>query len=188
MSLDLGIHTHHLVQFLLESEPEAVVATQSHHGLITNVVDYVSCLAKYPDDVDVNMWFGKCSLGSRNGLRIRVYGELASCEWLQANPEELRFADREGHIRILDRASPGTLVAGDVRYTRFKAGHPAGFIEAFANLYWDLADSLIAHQETGKFDSEFVFGAVHAARGLAMMESISNSSLTGSWQRVPEQH
>ena len=187
VSLDLGIHTHHLVQFLLGSDPISVVATQAHHGLITEVVDYVSCLAKYPDDVDVNMWFGKCALGNRNGLRIRVYGDLAACEWIQAHPEELRFADRAGNIRILDRATPGTLVAGDVRYMRFKAGHPAGFVEAFANLYWDLADSLIKHQETGESESQFVFGPVDAARGLAMMESMAASAASGVWQQVPRQ-
>lgn len=185
LSLDLGTHVHHLVDFLLGAEPIELVATQAHHGAVSTVADYVSCIARYPDDVDVNMWYGKCALGHRNGLRIRVYGEQCAAEWTQTNPEELRMADAAADVRIVDRVSPGISVASNARYERFKAGHPAGFLEAFANLYCDLADSLIAFTERGARASEFVFGAVEAANGLRMLETIARSSKDRSWCAVP---
>lgn len=185
VSLDLGTHTHHLVDFLLGTEPIELVATQAHHGAITTVADYVSCIARYPDNVDVNMWYGKCALGNRNGLRIRVYGERGAAEWLQVNPEELRVADASATVRIVDRASPDIHVASHARYERFKAGHPAGFLEAFANLYWDIADSLIEFTDTGSYSSEFVFGAAEAANGLQMLETIARSAETRQWCAIP---
>jgi predicted dehydrogenase len=185
VSLDLGTHVHHLVDFLLGVEPIELVATQAHHGAVSTVADYVSCIARYPDDVDVNMWYGKCALGHRNGLRIRVYGDHGAAEWLQTNPEELRMADASADVRIVDRVSPGISVATNPRYERFKAGHPAGFLEAFANLYWDLADNLIDFTETGARTSEFVFGAAEAANGLRMLETMARSAKDRSWCTVP---
>ena len=40
------------------------------------------------------------------------------------------------------------LIAYKKRYNRYKSGHPSGFIEAFANLYSDLADDLINYNNS----------------------------------------
>lgn len=184
VSLDLGTHTHQLVQLMLGGEPLELVATESHHGRVEQVVDYVSLLARYEDDVDVNMWFGKCALGHRNGLRLRVYGTEAAAEWTQAHPEELWFSDQRANVRLVDRASPGTLTANEARYERFKVGHPAGFLEAFANLYWDMADALSDHRVSGAWSNPYVFGANQAADGLRVLEAASQSSRTRQWVPV----
>ena len=97
------------------------------------------------------------------------------------------MADASADVRIVDRVSPGIRVASDPRYERFKAGHPAGFLEAFANLYWDLADSLIEFRTSGTQASEFVFGAGHAANGLRMLETIARSSKGRTWCAVPHE-
>ena len=44
-----------------------------------------------------------------------------------------------GQRQIIDR-SMNYITATDPRYERMKAGHPAGFIEAFANIYDDIGD------------------------------------------------
>ena len=184
VSLDLGTHTHHLLRFLTDEEPVQVIGTESHHGRVTDVADYVSCLAEMPSGADVNMWFGKCVLGSRNGLRVKVFGDSASAQWVQGSPEELVLAYPNGSVTCLDRASPGIDEAAKHRYQRFKAGHPAGFLEAFANLYWDLADDLLA-QRDGAAQSDLTFGASHAAAGLRMLETIGRSSRNRRWAVIP---
>lgn len=181
VSLDLGTHTHHLLQFLIGVEPVEVVGTESHHGRIDKVVDYVSALIRYEDNIDVNMWYGKCALGHRNGLRVRVYGTDGAAEWSQSDPEQLCLSDRRAGISLVDRASPDTGVANQPRYERFKVGHPAGFLEAFANLYWDFADALIEFRATGGWSSPYVYGACEAASGLRLLEAISTSSSEGVW-------
>lgn len=183
VSLDLGAHAHHLTRFILETEPSELVAVQSHHGMVATVADYVNCMAKYPNDVDVSIWFGKCALGNRNGLRLRVYGDEAAAEWLQTSPEEIRLSSAAGEIRIVDRASPGIRVANQTRYERFKAGHPAGFLEAFANLYWDMGDVVDGWPSTSPDGGEYVFGADHAAAGLRMLEAMQESARSHSWVR-----
>jgi predicted dehydrogenase len=184
VALDLGTHAHHLLFFLLGSGPVRVVGTQTHHGLVSDVVDYVSCLAKMQNGADINLWFGKSMLGSRNGLAIRIYGDDASAQWVQKNPEEVLWATPDGQVTVLDRASPGIKEASDTRYERFKAGHPAGFVEAFANLYTDLAEDLISFRN-GARSGPFTAGADHASEGLRMLEALAESSESGAWCEIP---
>ncbi|NCC62479.1 MAG: hypothetical protein EOM12_16420 [Verrucomicrobiae bacterium] len=71
------------------------------------------------------------------------------------------------------------------RYTRFKAGHPAGFLEAFANLYWDIANCLDEFLKSGASTrSEYVYGVDHAVEGLVMLEAMRHSAAEICWVRV----
>jgi len=180
--LDLAAHLHQLIHYLTGQEPLEVVSDQGTHGLF-DVIDNVTCLCRYSEGVQGQIWFSKSALGHRNGLRLRIYGSDASAQWFQGNPEELVLSFSDGRRQVVDRAS--TLeVAGMRRYNRFKAGHPAGFIEAFANLYSDIADCLRQYKSTGQWASEEVFGAELAAEGLRMLEAMVRSAQRKSWQQV----
>jgi hypothetical protein len=73
------------------------------------------------------------------------------------------------------------------RYNRFKAGHPAGFIEAFANLYSDIADCLRQFKLTGHWESDEVFGAELAAEGLYFLDAMVTSAKNKTWQKIERQ-
>ena len=185
LSLDLGVHAHHLVHFLTSERTLEVMATHSSHGNFEGLVDNVMCLARYSGDMDCSFWFSKSALGHRNGLRLRVYGRSGSAEWHQMEPEELILHDVHGQRSVLDRAGCDAPLAREARYTRFKAGHPAGFIEAFANLYDDIAHSLIARRAGQPAASDFVFGTRDALSGLAALEAMATSARTRAWTAVP---
>jgi len=181
--LDLAVHLHHLVHYLTDKRPLEVAADHDSYGWF-NVVDNASCLCRYTDGVKGHIWFSKSALGHRNGLRIRIYGSEASAEWFQANPEELLLSFGDGRRTTVDRAG-SVAVANLPRYNRFKAGHPAGYIEAFANLYRDVADCLWQYQATGRWASDEVFGADLAAEGLGLLQAMALSSQSHTWQPVP---
>lgn len=112
VSLDLGVHVHHLIDFLSGGlRPISVVGEHASYGQISDVVDNVYFLGRYEGDLRVQGWWGKTALGHRNGLRVRVYGEKASAEWYQMDPEVLRWADNSGHHFSLDRGSSDAKVA-----------------------------------------------------------------------------
>ena len=180
--LDLGVHVHHVLHYLTGQHPLEVVADQRSYGWF-DVMDNVTCLCRYTEGVQGQVWFSKSALGHRNGLRFRIYGSEASAEWFQANPEEIVLSFVDGRRQILDRAA-AVEVAQLRRYNRFKAGHPAGFIEAFANLYGDIADALVLYRETGAWHSDEVFSADLAAEGLAMLAAMVQSAQAGQWQAV----
>jgi len=184
VSLDLGSHLHHMVYFLTEKKPREVVADQTSFGFFKPVIDNVMCLARYEDNMRAQIWYGKMALGHRNGLRVRVYGTLGSAEWFQMVPEEIIFNDIYGKRQIIDRASSCVELSDQQRYNRFKSGHPAGFIEAFANHYFDIAEALLEFRKTGRYESPWVFTAQLAKEGLDMLEAMSQSAKNHCWQKI----
>ncbi len=176
LTLDLFVHIHSLVKFLCE---ERVVGVSAHARSVTqvspNLVDEVDAHIQLNNDVLVNAWYGKASLGYRNGLRIRVFGTEGSCEWIQSDPESLVLVDSFGRKAVNDRLTPGTLEAFKDRYQRFKAGHPAGFIEAFANYYYDIADCLTLGRK-----SDYVMPLDVAHEGILVSHALHHGTFFGS--------
>jgi predicted dehydrogenase len=183
LHLDLAVHLHQIIHYLIGQTPEEVVSDQNHYGWFSGVVDNASCLCRYTGDVQGQFWFSKSALGHRNGLRIRIYGDHGSAEWYQANPEELKLSYMDGRREILDRAA-AVDISNQHRYNRFKAGHPAGFVEAFANLYSDIADGLRQYKRTGEWQSSEVFSAELALEGMHFLEAMVLSVKTRAWQDV----
>lgn len=172
VSLDLGVHVVHLADYLATpGSPTKVVASQQHGGAVATVIDNVNSIIEYDSGTVASFWWSKTALGNRNGLRVRIYGSERSLEWCQMTPEDVLIADREGTRTILDRGAPGpgSELTRD-HYNRFKAGHPAGFIEAFANLYRDFRELLATPVSANNEGSSF--SADKAAQGIELLEHI----------------
>jgi len=183
ISLDLGSHLHSLVYFLTGKKPLKIVADEATYGLFPQIVDNVGALVKYEDGIKAQVWISKTALGCRNGLRFRIYGSKGSAEWYQMDPEIIKYCDINGKISLLDRTSD-VRIANLRRYNRFKAGHPAGFIEAFANYYDDIADCLDQFNSSGHYVSEYVFDVNTSLDSLRMMDAATRSAKSGKWEDV----
>lgn len=182
--LDLAAHLHEVIHYLLGCRPLEVAADHASKGWFRNTIDQMSCLLCYENDILGQMWISKSALGYRNGMRIRIFGSKASAEWLQTSPEELLISSGDGSRYVLDRGNPKLRVAGENRYQRFKAGHPAGFIEAFSNLYDDIADCLTEYKADGIWSSGEVFSTELAAEEMALLEATARSVRTRSWEKI----
>ena len=154
ISLDLGAHLHHLAYFLLGEEPSSVLATYNSFSKY-KVIDDVTMLLEYESGIKGNFWLSKTALGNRNGLHIEIYGSKASAIWHQENPEKLEFSYFTGQKTIIDRGSDIEMIPNPL-YHRMTPGHPSGYIEAFANLYNDIANCLDDHFSNKKYKSEYV--------------------------------
>lgn len=181
VSLDLGTHLQHMVYFLTNENPTELVADESTFGCFENIIDNVMTISRYESGMRVNMWYGKSSIGHRNGLRVRIYGTKGSSEWFQMNPEELTFQAINGNRFIIDRASSNISISNQQRYNRFKAGHPAGFVEAFGNLYFDIAQKLRQYKKDGNHKIDWSYDAKQATIGLEVFEAIQLSSKENRW-------
>ena len=169
ISLDLGTHLHNMIAFLTGEHPIEVVGREDSFGFFPQIVDDVLCMANYTDDIAVQMWYSKVALGNRNGLRIRVYGTDASAEWYQAEPEILKLHDKLGNNMIIDRSNDLAVGQQD-RYNRFKVGHPGGFIEAYANYYWDMAELLDCYKSGKQMNSNYLLDVNSSIEGLKLFE------------------
>jgi len=185
LSLDLAVHLHMMARFLLAATPEEVVALSSSKGNFPGIIDTTQCLVRYSGGIDCGIWFSKAALGYRNGLRLRIFGDKGAAEWVQENPEYLNYADNKGKKMVIDRSCQGIAIANKSRYQRFKAGHPAGFLEAFGNYYMDIAEALISYRSTKRMDfGSYVFGVEESIEGLRLLEAMALSSHSRKWEPV----
>jgi predicted dehydrogenase len=176
VSLDLFVHLHSLVHFLCAKKALVVNAWSRAISEVSNgLIDEVDAVVRYEDNLILNAWYGKAALGYRNGLRIRVFGTLGSLQWHQEKPEMIKAADPFGNQMLLDRISSESLITTQTRYNRFKAGHPSGFIEAFANYYTDIARAI--HE---KKLNPYTLSTGVACEGLALCQAITKASKTGN--------
>jgi predicted dehydrogenase len=75
-------------------------------------------------------------VGDINDLAIDVYCDEAGLHWRQEEPNTLRVAYRDKPTEIWHAGANRAYLAGDIlAIQRTPAGHPEGYLEAFANIY-----------------------------------------------------
>ncbi len=111
--------------------------------------------------------------GEENNVKIRVYGEKGGLEWKHedANTLLLKWLDKPTEIY---RAGSGYLDTFASHNCRTPAGHPEGFLEAFANLYRNFVLTVRAkiNGETAREEWLDFPGAEEGVRGMAFIENI----------------
>ena len=181
--LDLGLQLHHLVAYLCGEEADQVNAEFSTYSQHRNIVDNVSLWAAYPSGMSACLWISKTAAGRGDGLRLRLFGDLGSAEWNEGEPDLLRIANATGADFTVRRGGQA-LLAGEPRYNRIKGIHASGFVEAFANLYVDIADALDDWRRTGKHNNPHVLDMQQGVDGLAMFHAARLSSSRRRWERI----
>src|SRR2546425_7932912 len=100
---DLGTHAHHLAHFISGLEISEVSAELS--GILPGrqADDNDHILLRFNNGAKGMMWASMVASGHLQGLRIRVYGEKGSLEWVQEQPNELVLHPVDGPHQILSR-------------------------------------------------------------------------------------
>ena len=182
--LDLGTHLFHMQKFLTGKIPKKFVSKMNSFAPY-RVIDDVKIISEFEDGATGYMWFGKTALGNRNGLRVRVFGTQASAEWFQQEPEKLFVNKGNGSLNIIDRGNAEG-VAAEKRYNRMFAGHPAGFIEAFANLYRDIADGLELFKAGKDYFHPYLWTLDDEEKNLRFFEKAVISNKENRWVEFAE--
>jgi predicted dehydrogenase len=180
---DLGTHAHHLARFVAGLELTEVSAELSTIVPGRKMDDNAHVKLRFTDGVRGMMWVSMAATGSLHGQRIRVYGEKASLEWVQEQPEQLLLRPVDGPHRIFSRGC-GYLSASAQRASRLWPGHPEGFLEAFANLYRDVADAVLARRDGAPLDrSAVLFPTIEdGVLGMKFIDAVVESHRRdGAW-------
>jgi predicted dehydrogenase len=143
---DIGTHAHHLARFITGLEVTQVAAELSTLVPGRKADDNAHVKLRLTNGARGLMWVSMAATGNLHGQRIRVFGDKASLEWIQEQPEQLVLRPVDGPHRVLSRGC-GYLSASAQRASRLWPGHPEGFLEAFANLYSDAADAVLARRD-----------------------------------------
>ncbi len=184
---DIGTHAFNLACFVTGLTCEQLAADVSTFVPGRRLDDNVQIMLRFSKGAKGSLWASQVAAGNENDLRLRVYGEKAGIEWRQEDPNKLIFAPLGEPRRTIRRGSAGTGRAA-AHATRIPSGHPEGYLEAFAQLYSDLAEQIIARREkrAPNPDSLLVPGVEDGVEGVRFISAALESARNGSaWTAIP---
>ena len=184
---DIGTHAANLAEYITGLTIESVCADLTTFVPGRQLDDDGNVLLRFDGGARGVLYASQVSIDEENALAIRVYGERGGLEWHQEEPNTL-------HLKWPDRPrqtirTSGQEVAEITSYnTRLPAGHPEGFLEAFANIYRNFADCLLARLDGSEpADAARDFPTVHdGVRGMRFIEAVTKSTRDdlGKWTQI----
>ena len=184
---DIGTHGENLLEYVTGLEIDSLCADLTTFVPGRLLEDDGNVLLRFSNGARGALLASQIAVGEENGLKLRVYGERAGLEWAQTDPNSLvvRWPDRPFEVRRT--GGPGVSEAATAA-TRLPAGHPEGFLEAFALLYRNFAAALEARLAGRDPTSEELdFPTIDdGVRGMAFIEAVVDSSKRGGvWTDFP---
>lgn len=179
---DIGTHAYNLARFVTGLELDALSADLSSFVPGRALDDNVNIMMRFAGGARGMLWASQVAPGQENGLMIRVYGEKAALEWVQAEPNKMWYSPFGEPRQLLTRGGPHVGEAG-ASVTRIPAGHPEGYLEAFATLYKEFAGVIRGEEGAGT-------ALPTLADGLEGMQfilaAVASSKADGKWTRLDQ--
>lgn len=138
---DIATHAFQLAEHVSGLRAEAVAADLTIHVPGRRLDDDVSALLRFEGGARGTLKASQVAAGEENGLKLRIHGERGGLEWAQMEPNTLTLRWLDRPAEILRAGGPG-LSDGASGLLRTPAGHPEGYVEAFANLYRGFAAAI----------------------------------------------
>ncbi|PML80150.1 Gfo/Idh/MocA family protein [Enterovibrio norvegicus] len=174
---DIATHSYHLSSYVMGMEASSLSADVTAIVEGRDADDYCGILLRYPNKARGVFWVTQAAAGGVHGLNFTIYGTKGGLEWHQEQPNELIVRPIDKPAYLLTKGGIGLSEAGK-RVSHVAIGHPEGYREAFANLYFDFAsnivDDLMGEQpepfslwnptvEEGAYGMAFVYAAVRSS-------------------------
>jgi predicted dehydrogenase len=184
---DIATHAFHLAEFVGGRRAQALAAELTNFVPGRRLDDDAQLMLRFEGGAKGMLWASQVAVGAANGLRLRLYADRGGLDWAQEEPETLRFTPLGEATRLLRRGGPG-LAPEAMRATRLPAGHPEGYIEAFAQIYADAAELVRAHAEGRAADplARLVPQIADGVRGVQFIEAaVASNHQAGAWTPLP---
>lgn len=176
---DIGVHAFNLAHFVTGMTPSKIAADL--HSFVQGRVldDHAQVFMRYANGARGSLLSSQVAVGKENHLRLQIFGDKGALDWCQEQPNQLSFSSLDGANQILSRARHQISQASrDV--SLIPAGHPEGYLEAFAVLYKEFAQSLTT---SSKLNVEH--NAMPAYLDLCFIEAcIRSSSQDSAWTEL----
>jgi predicted dehydrogenase len=182
---DIGTHAYQLAAFVTGMMPRSLSAELHTFVPGRRIDDHVQAMMRYANGARGMLWASQVASGAENALRLRVYGTKAGLAFDQEEPNALWFTPLGGAAERLTRARVTSPIAAHA--TRVPAGHPEGYLEAFAQLYKDAALQIDALNEgrAPPAESLLLTTVDDGVDGLRFIEAVLKSSAAdGRWVEI----
>lgn len=173
---DIGTHAENLAEYITGLRIDKLCADISTLVEGRLLDDDGNVLIRYDNGARGILYASQVSTGEENNLRIRVYGEKAGIEWAQMDPNSLIVRYQDQAMQIL-RTGGARLYPEAQAASRLPAGHPEGYLEAFATIYKNVAKCIQARLTGEDVDPLFTDfpGVDDGVRGMEFIYKVIES-------------
>ena len=182
---DIGTHAENLAEYITGLKITEMCADLTSFGEGRTLDDDGNILLKFDNGAKGVLHASQIAAGEENDFNIRVYGEKGGLRWYQMEPNSLivRWLDQPTQIYRTGGSYNGESATV---HTRIPAGHPEGYIEAFANVYWNFAYTLRARMQGKEPDAQYLdFPTIDdGIRGMAfIINAVASSKSSEKWYK-----
>ena len=141
---DIGTHAAHLAEYITGLQITKLCADLNTMVEGRLLDDDGNVLLKFNNGAAGVLMASQVAAGEENALKIRVYGEKGGLEWAQLEPNTLliKWLDAPAQILRAGGNYGDRLSSYATQNCRTPGGHPEGYLEAFANIYKNFAQTL----------------------------------------------
>jgi predicted dehydrogenase len=182
---DIGTHAYHLACYVTGLRLESLCAELTTFVDGRQLDDNAQIMLRFAGGARGLLWASQVAPGNENGLRLRVYGSEGGIEWKQEDPNQLWYTPFAQPKQLITRNGSGADECAN-RLSRIPPGHPEGYLEGFANIYSEFADTLQFTIDGSVPDAAVDFPTVDdGVRGVEFIEAAVASSEAGAnWVKL----
>ncbi|GAA4234499.1 Gfo/Idh/MocA family oxidoreductase [Postechiella marina] len=181
---DIGTHAENLIEYITDLKIDEIAADLGRFGEGRVLDDDGNMLIRMENGAKGSISISQIALGEENNLGIKVYGEKGSLEWYQENPNELitRWLDEPKKIYTPNGVG---LHKEALEVSRIPAGHPEGYLEAFATIYKNVATHITAINNGETIDKPDYPTIYDGLRGMKFIYAAVDSDKNNtSWTKI----
>jgi predicted dehydrogenase len=171
---DIGTHAWHLAEYMTGLKVTEMSAELKAYAPGRPIDDDGAALLRLENGVTGVLVATQVAAGEANNIRIRVYGENGGIEWRQMDPNILLLKWSDRPTEIIDVGCNAQMAPEAIYNTRTPGGHPEGYLEAFANIYRNFANTVqakIAGEQPDPYWADFP-NVDDGVRGMQFIETI----------------
>jgi predicted dehydrogenase len=133
---DIGIHAYNLIRFISDLVTDRVSCHLRTFHPDGRLDDYGAAVVSFESGPLGTITASRISHGRENDLWIELDGARGALEWRQEEPNRMWLRVHGRPHRLLTRDPAASFTGDSLRSAcRLPAGHPEGFLQAFANIY-----------------------------------------------------
>ena len=169
---DIGVHAANLAEYVTGAKISAMCSDLNSVVDGRLLDDDGTVLLRFDNGARGVLLSSQVQVGDENNLRLRIFGDKGSIEWSQLEPNSLWLKSNIAPTQLI-RTGVGEFCPAAQAAIRTPAGHPEGYLEAFANIYGNFVKQIRAF-EAGEEHSNTTFdvpGIDEAIRGMAFIEN-----------------
>jgi predicted dehydrogenase len=173
---DIGTHAFNLAEYVSGLRVTRICADINTVVDGRKLDDDGTVLLKFNNGASGFLFATQVAAGEENNIKVRIYGEKGGIEWQQdiANTLVIKWFEKPSEIY-----RTGTPYIGSFgkHNTRVPAGHPEGYLEAFANIYRNFALCVKAKMNGTEAKPEWSDypGIDEGVRGMMFIEKVIES-------------